>query len=72
MIYFDHQATTKMNKEVLDAMMDSYKYYVNQSSIYSLGQKSKGIIEEKRLSIANMLNVNPKEIFFYFWRNRIR
>ncbi|ERT63431.1 cysteine desulfurase family protein [Peptoniphilus sp. BV3AC2] len=64
MIYFDHQATTKMNKDVLDAMMDSYKYYGNPSSIYSLGQKSKGIIEEKRLSIANMLNVNPKEIFF--------
>lgn len=64
MIYFDHQATTKMNKEVIDAMMDSYKYYGNPSSIYSLGQKSKGIIEEKRSNIAKMLKVNPKEIFF--------
>lgn len=64
MIYFDHQATTKLDSRVIDAMKDSLNYFGNPSSVYTLGQDAKGLIEEKRDSIAKMLNVLPKEIYF--------
>lgn len=60
--YFDNAATTKLNKYI---NLDEYKYYYgNPSSIYSLGQLTKEFIDNSRIEIANVLKVNPEDIFF--------
>lgn len=65
MIYFDNAATTKLDQEVLEAMMPYLKNsYGNPSSIYKLAQENKNAIESARNNIANIFNINPREIYF--------
>ena len=43
--YFDHSATTPVDKKVLEAMMPYFcERYGNPSSIYSIGKSNKEII----------------------------
>ncbi|MDP4267842.1 MAG: cysteine desulfurase family protein, partial [Bacteroidota bacterium] len=64
-VYFDNAASTQMHEEVIQVMTDVMRYYyANPSSIHSSGTKSKVIIENSRRTIANLLNVEPSEIFF--------
>ncbi len=64
-IYFDHAATTPVDKEVLKAM-DPYfsEKYGNPSSIHTFGQETKTAIEDAREKVAEFLNCNPEEIIF--------
>ncbi len=63
--YFDHAATTAVSQEVLNKMLPYfYISYGNPSSLYSIGRKNKKIIEYQRENIANVINANPKEIYF--------
>lgn len=65
MYYFDNNATTKIDDEVLSEMLPYFKdYYGNASSIYKLGQISKNKIEDIREKISNILNCKPSEIYF--------
>jgi len=65
MIYFDNAATTKLDQEVLEAMMPYLKNsYGNPSSIYKLAQENKNAIESARNNIANIFNADPREIYF--------
>lgn len=64
-IYFDNAATTKLDSEVLDAMMPFLTgKFGNPSSIYSYGRETKIGIEAARKSVAKILNAHPAEIFF--------
>ncbi|MEO8664967.1 MAG: cysteine desulfurase family protein [Ignavibacteria bacterium] len=64
-IYFDNAATTKINDEVLDAMLPYLKdNYGNASSIHSFGKENKVMLEDARDSVAEFIGANPKEIFF--------
>ncbi len=64
-IYFDNAATTAMDPEVLEAMLPYMtEKYGNPSSIYSYGRETKLAIETARKSVAKILNVTPREIFF--------
>jgi cysteine desulfurase len=64
-VYFDNAATTKVDDEVLEAMIPYYKiYYGNASSIHQLGKASKVLIEDTRDLIADFIGVKSKEIFF--------
>lgn len=64
-IYLDNAATTKMSeaaiKEMTRCMND---YYGNPSSLYTVGQQAKEIIEKAREEIAGVINASPKEIYF--------
>lgn len=63
--YFDHAATTKMSKEVLDAMMPYLTdYYGNASSVYSIGRKSREAVEAAREQVAAAIGAKSKEIYF--------
>lgn len=63
--YFDHAATTPVNKEVLNSMLPFFsKNYGNASAIYSLGQDSRKQIEDSREKIANIIGAKPEEIYF--------
>lgn len=64
-IYLDNAATTPINEEVIDAMISVMrKQYGNPSSIHSIGQEAKSLIEETRRKIAEYLKVTPSEIIF--------
>ena len=65
MIYADNAATTRMSdaaiKRMTELMTDTYG---NPSSLYSVGQKAKEVLEEARDDVASVINANPREIFF--------
>ncbi|WP_417431473.1 cysteine desulfurase family protein [Halpernia sp.] len=64
-IYLDNAATTALSPEVIDAMVDVMKInYGNPSSIHSIGQEAKALIEKVRRDAANYLKVTPAEIIF--------
>ena len=64
-IYLDNAATTPMSEEVIDAMLSVMKnHYGNPSSIHSIGQEAKSLIEEARRKAAESLGVSPSEIIF--------
>ncbi len=63
--YFDHAATTKIRKEVLDEMMPYLRnQYGNPSTLYKLGRRSKQAIEQARKQVAELINAQSSEIYF--------
>ncbi|MFA4911575.1 MAG: cysteine desulfurase NifS [Desulfobacteria bacterium] len=64
-IYMDHNATTPLHPEALDAMLPFLKdNFGNPSSIHWAGRGVKKYIEEAREKVANLLNADPSEIVF--------
>ena len=65
MIYLDHAATTAISKSVREAMLPYFSEdYGNPSSLYLFAQKAKKAVEDSRRSIAGLLGVNPREVYF--------
>ena len=65
MIYLDNNATTKVDTEVLNAMLPYLKEeYGNPSSTYSFGKRIKDEITKARNNVAKLLNANPDNIIF--------
>ena len=64
-LYFDNNATTRIDDEVLNAMMPYLKeQYGNPSSIYSFGANIKEQIKKARQNVAKLLNAEEDEIIF--------
>lgn len=65
MIYADNAATTRMSdaaiKRMTELMTDTYG---NPSSLYSVGQKAKEVLEQARDDVAKVIGANPREIYF--------
>lgn len=65
MIYADNAATTRLDSQVLEAMMPYLtEVYGNPSSLHSVGQEAKEALENARQTVAKCLNANPREIYF--------
>ena len=65
MIYADNAATTKVSRTAIEAMIPCLEeQYGNPSSLYSLGQRAKEILEEARAKIAAAIGAEPAEITF--------
>jgi cysteine desulfurase len=65
LVYLDNAATTKVDPEVVQAMMPFLtEHYGNPSSIHSLGRITRTAIEQARKTIASLINAAPSEIFF--------
>ena len=65
MIYADNAATTKMSGAAVDTMIKLMKEtYGNPSSLYSLGQEAKEVLEKAREDIAAVIGAQPQEIIF--------
>jgi cysteine desulfurase len=65
MIYLDHNATTPVLPEVLEAMLPYFKAdWGNPSSSYKFGSKLKTVIETAREQVASLIGANPREIVF--------
>lgn len=64
-VYLDNAATTPVEEEVIQAMIEVMRLsYGNPSSTHSAGQEAKSLIEEVRRNVANYLKVQPGEIIF--------
>ncbi len=65
MIYADNAATTRMSDAALNTLIElSKENYGNASSLYSLGQRSKEVLEKAREDVAAVINAQPREILF--------
>ncbi|WP_420150320.1 cysteine desulfurase family protein [Spirosoma sp.] len=64
-IYLDNAATTRLDPEVLEAMLPLMtEQFGNPSSIHSHGRMVRTAIEKARKTVASLLNTSPAEIFF--------
>ncbi|MBQ7107427.1 MAG: cysteine desulfurase NifS [Clostridia bacterium] len=64
-IYADNSATTKLDGDVLNAMMPYLTTeYGNASSLYSFASQSKIAIENAREQVAKAIGALPREIYF--------
>ena len=64
-VYLDHNATTPVHPEVLEAMLPYYKdKFGNASSIHAFGREVKTVLEESRERVAELINAAPREIYF--------
>ena len=65
MIYLDNAATTALSETARKAMEPYLSgYYGNPSSIYRFGQEARKAVEESRQTIASLLHVSPRAIYF--------
>jgi cysteine desulfurase len=64
-IYLDHNATTPVHPEVLEAFMSFYRErFGNPSSIHWAGRAVRGAVENAREQVALLLNADPVEVIF--------
>jgi cysteine desulfurase len=64
-VYLDNAASTKIDDQVLDAMLPYLKdQYGNPSSHHFAGRETRIAIEEARKKIASLLSVKPRNIIF--------
>ena len=64
-VYADNAATTKMSKAAIEAMVPCFeKFYGNPSSLHSIGQEAKEVLEQARADIAACLGCESREIIF--------
>ena len=64
-IYLDNAATTRLDADVLAAMMPYLtERYGNPSSIHALGRQTRAAIEQARKLVARCLNASVGEVFF--------
>lgn len=65
MIYLDNSATTRLDEEVLEAMLPwLHNDYGNASSIHSLGRRARVAIDDAREEIAAAIGARPAELIF--------
>ena len=64
-VYADNAATTAMSQVAIDAMVPYFnKVYGNPSSLHSMGQEAKEVLEKARQTVADCLGCEPREIIF--------
>ena len=64
-IYFDHNATTRVDDEVLDAMMPYFQNrFGNPSSGHNLGIAGRQAINQAREQVADSIEAQPSQVVF--------
>jgi cysteine desulfurase len=64
-IYLDNSATTRVDESVVEAMLPCFREnYGNASSVHIFGQEARGIVEDARRSVAELLGADTREIVF--------
>src|SRR5580700_11959089 len=63
--YFDHNATTPVSPEVLEAAVECLgQVYGNASSIHHFGQAAKQRLENARRQVAALIGCQAREVVF--------
>ena len=64
-VYLDHAATTEVDPQVVEAMLPYFmEKYGNASSIYRSGREAASALDAARLTVAGILNCQPREVIF--------
>lgn len=63
-IYLDNAATTKMDDKVIKVMQDAFTFFGNPSSIHTVGQEARKIVDDAREFTAFFLDCKPTEVIF--------
>jgi cysteine desulfurase len=64
-VYLDHNATTAVEPEVLEAMLPFLSgEFGNAASIHTFGQKARAAVETAREQVAALIGARPQEIVF--------
>lgn len=64
-IYFDHAATTPLEKEVLEKMLPYFsEHYGNADSPHATGRKAMNAVDDARDTLAALLGARPNETYF--------
>ncbi|UCC78464.1 MAG: cysteine desulfurase NifS [Candidatus Zixiibacteriota bacterium] len=64
-VYLDHNATTPVHPEVLEAMLPYFSQaFGNASSLHESGREAKAVLENARQSIAEIMGCRAPEIIF--------
>jgi cysteine desulfurase len=64
-VYFDHNATTRVDDEVLDAMMPYFQNkFGNPSSGHNFGIAGRQAINQARKQVADSVGVQPSQVVF--------
>src|SRR5437867_4915858 len=65
MTYFDHNASTPVRPEVVDAMRDALEtLHGNPSSAHRDGQRARAAIERAREQVAALVGAEPRAVVF--------
>lgn len=64
-IYFDHAATTPVDKRVLEKMIPFFtETFGNANSQHAFGRNAMKAVDEARDGIAKLINAKPSELYF--------
>jgi cysteine desulfurase len=64
-IYLDNSATTRVDELVLQSMLPCFQEnFGNASSVHLFGQEARGIIEDARRSVAELIGADTREVVF--------
>jgi cysteine desulfurase len=64
-VYLDHNATTPLDRRVLEAMLPILETgFGNPSSLHWFGQRARGAVEDARAQVAALIGASPSEIVF--------
>lgn len=64
-VYADNAATTRMHQTAIDTMTYHLNNtFGNPSSLYTIGQQAKEVLETARADMAACFGAQPREIYF--------
>ena len=64
-VYLDHNATTPIDHEVLDAMIPYLQdNYGNPASVHSFGRRTRAALDQAREQVAALVNVSSRQVIF--------
>ena len=64
-VYADNAATTKISNHALQAMMPCFEtYYGNPSSLHTVGQEAKEVLDQARETVSKCLGCEAREVYF--------
>lgn len=64
-IYLDHNATTPLDPDVLQAMLPALRdWHGNPSSLHAFGQQARAALDDARGSVAGLVGAQPSDVVF--------
>src|ERR687897_1507172 len=64
-IYFDHNATTPLDRSVVEVMTTVLQQdFGNPSSVHYFGQRAKARLDDARSAVADLIGAEPSEVVF--------
>ena len=64
-VYFDHNATTPVDPAVVEMMTNVLREdFGNPSSIHHFGQRAKGLLDDARTAVADLVKAEVSEVVF--------